>query len=247
MKYKYEVEAKNYEDFAAGRVLYNKKGATAFPVRLACEIFQRCKAAIVAKNGNIPLRIYDPCCGGAYLLTVLALLHSHDIAQIYASDIDVEMIELAQNNLSLLTRSGILKRINQIQANIDLYNKPSHKAALISAKKMKHRVEEGLYLKAQCMYADILKDDPLTLINPYSIDLVITDVPYGHVVKWKTDTKEPISILLSNLLPVLDKKAVIALISDKKQKVSHAHYRKLNSFKVGKRKITVLELEVSNS
>lgn len=56
MKYLYEIEFKNYEDFVSGRVLYNRKGATAFPVRLASEIFQRCKAALEVIDGNVPLR-----------------------------------------------------------------------------------------------------------------------------------------------------------------------------------------------
>ena len=53
MKYRFEIEAKNYEDFASGRVLYNRKGATAFPVRLGSEIIQRCLGAS-AGPGKVP-------------------------------------------------------------------------------------------------------------------------------------------------------------------------------------------------
>jgi 23S rRNA (guanine2535-N1)-methyltransferase len=41
MEYRYTAERQNYEDFASGRVLYNQKGTTAFPVRLASELYQR--------------------------------------------------------------------------------------------------------------------------------------------------------------------------------------------------------------
>ena len=41
MEYRYSND-KNYEDFVSGRVLYNYKGITNFPARLAQEIFGRC-------------------------------------------------------------------------------------------------------------------------------------------------------------------------------------------------------------
>ena len=43
MSYKFAITDENYEDFASGRVLFNQHGTTAFPVRLASEIFQRCE------------------------------------------------------------------------------------------------------------------------------------------------------------------------------------------------------------
>ena len=53
----------------------------------------------VGRHG--PFTLYDPCCGGAYLLTTIALLHGKEFALLMASDIDGEMLELARDNLSL--------------------------------------------------------------------------------------------------------------------------------------------------
>ena len=42
MKYKFETDKRDFSDFSSGRVLYNAANTTAFPVRLASEIAQRC-------------------------------------------------------------------------------------------------------------------------------------------------------------------------------------------------------------
>ncbi len=85
MQYKY-TDKINYQDYASGRVPYHRTGRPNFPVRLASEIFQRCLA--YADLDQVSL--YDPCCGGAYMLTVIGLLHGDRIKKIYGSDIDKE-------------------------------------------------------------------------------------------------------------------------------------------------------------
>ena len=55
----------HYEDLASGRVLYNQHGTTAFPVRLASEIFLRAKQHLTRKGNAGPYHLYDPCGGGA--------------------------------------------------------------------------------------------------------------------------------------------------------------------------------------
>jgi len=55
MKYRFEVERKDYSDFASGRVLYSAPNTTAFPVRLASEIVQRAFDILESKGGQRPL------------------------------------------------------------------------------------------------------------------------------------------------------------------------------------------------
>lgn len=76
MHYKYINSKESYGDLASGKVLYNFLGLTAFPVRLANEMMQRCFAYLKNLNCNAPFTIYDPCCGGGYILTTLGFLHS---------------------------------------------------------------------------------------------------------------------------------------------------------------------------
>lgn len=103
MQYKYEKEQLDYSDLASGRVFYSIPGHPAFPVRLASEIFQRCMASREEIYGDSsPCILYDPFCGAAYHLSVLAYLHGERIRQIVASDIDEKAVALAKRNLGLL-------------------------------------------------------------------------------------------------------------------------------------------------
>lgn len=71
MDYKY-CHNENFEDFASGRVIYGKAGFTNYPIRIANEAFRRAVGYLGKEDG---LTIYDPCCSGGYLLTVLGLLN----------------------------------------------------------------------------------------------------------------------------------------------------------------------------
>src|SRR5919198_6265316 len=101
MKYRFATERVTYEDYASGRILYGRPGFTAFPVRLASELFQRCADRLAQEGKPPPYSLFDPCCGGGYLVTVAGLLHGDRLAGILASDIDPEAVDLAGRNLSL--------------------------------------------------------------------------------------------------------------------------------------------------
>jgi 23S rRNA (guanine2535-N1)-methyltransferase len=102
MQYKYIKEQVDYSDFASGRVFYSLSGHPAFPVRLASEIFQPC---VVSRkkiyNDSRPCTLYDPCCGAAYHLSVLAYLYREHIREVIGSDIDEKAVALASQNLGL--------------------------------------------------------------------------------------------------------------------------------------------------
>src|SRR5215211_6457770 len=102
MQYKYAKEQQNYSDFSSGRVFYSLPGHPAFPVRLASEIFQRCLAhRKTTYQVSTPCTLYDPCCGAAYHLSILAYLHWGHIREVIASDIDEKAVALAERNLRL--------------------------------------------------------------------------------------------------------------------------------------------------
>src|SRR6188768_151923 len=85
MLYRFAQERVDYSDFASGRVFRSLPGRTAFPVRLADELFQRCLSLRPPDQRATPVTLYDPCCGGATLLCTLAILHWASIRQIVAS------------------------------------------------------------------------------------------------------------------------------------------------------------------
>ena len=140
MQYKYAKKQLDYSDFTSGRVFYSLPGYPAFPVRLASEIFQRC--IVIRKttyNDQTPCTLYDPCCGAAYHLGILACLHGEYIREIICSDVDEKAVALAKRNLGLLDIAGLDKRIGEISTMVEQYGKDSHKDALRSAQVLKNQ------------------------------------------------------------------------------------------------------------
>jgi len=236
MEYKY-CENKNFEDFACGRVIYYKSGMTNFPVRLAQEIYGRCVSYLQKKDD---ICIYDPCCGGGYLLTVLGFLNMGSINMLIGSDISNEAVELAWHNLSLLTEEGLEKRIRQLDNYYSEFGKQSHKEAIDSAKRLMHIVKK--YDKKPTISVfkgDILAKETLTA-KDFKADIVITDVPYGNLVSWQGAGQDPINVLIENLMPILKPESVVAICSDKRQKMAVENFKRLERQRVGKRKFEIL-------
>lgn len=234
MQYQYAVEKQNYEDFAAGRVIISKGGMTSFPVRLASEIFQRC-ASYFPEDKR--LRVYDPCCGGGYLATVLGFLHHQRIASLFCSDINSEILTLASANLDLLTVEGLNSRKITLQTLAESYNKPSHQDALDSLNRLKQRLPEQT-ISTFAWVADALKES----LSPQAIDLIMCDVPYGDLTQWQSQQQDNlISRLLKAQYHTLADDGVVAIISDKKQRASYPDYVRLQETTIGKRRILILQ------
>jgi len=235
LEYKY-FNNDNFEDYSSGRVIYHRTGMTNFPVRLAGEVFCRCLE--YTKKNKVTL--YDPCCGSGYMVTILGLMNIKTIKAIFASDISEDAINLTNKNLSLLSEDGLNNRKKQIEQMIIQFGKPSHIESLRSVNKFIDMIKEAnSYIAVNAFTADILA--PKALINKgFIADVVITDVPYGNLVSWSDNSTDAVSILLENLLPVLSDSSVVAVITDKSQKVNHERYKRMERFKVGKRQITIL-------
>jgi len=245
MQYKYAKEQQVFSDFASGKVFYSLPGHPAFPVRLASEIFQRCVAhrqAIYDISTSVTL--YDPCCGAAYHLSVLAYLHGEFIREIIASDVDKKAVELAKRNLGLLDMAGLERRMDEIKRMIDKYGKDSHKDALKSAHTLRTRLSNlSNLLEARTFQANALnKEEILKNIKPNSVDIVFTDVPYGQHSNWHgSDTSNPLWSLLDTFHDVLSLSSIVAVVSDKGQKVLHEGYQRIEQFQVGKRRVLILK------
>jgi 23S rRNA (guanine2535-N1)-methyltransferase len=250
MPYRFAVEREDYSDLAGGKVFQSLPSSPLFPIRLASEMFQRC-LEIRSRDGlNERIALYDPCCGGAYLLGTLAYLHWQAIDSLIGSDIDGDALALAQRNLSLLTLEGMDKRIEQIQSMIAQFGKASHIEALDNAKRMRQqvaRLQASHALKTSIHAADALNPAEVARnMNGRKIDVVITDVPYGNLSAWRNEytalqtVDDPIRQMLESLRPVLLPNAVVAICSDKGQKAAHDQYQRVDHFQIGKRRITLL-------
>ncbi len=212
-------------------MLLHRTGYPNFPVRLAQEIFSRCLARI---DGAGPLCLYDPCCGGGYLLTVLGFLNYERLGSILGSDIGAEAVQLARENLSLLREDGLERRKAQLQQLWALYGKSSHQEALESAERLKgilagrtHEIECRVFQRD--VFSKMPQEDPA-----FQADVIFTDVPYGNLVEWKSP-EEGGANFLDRLLPVVKENSVIAICSDKRQQFRSERFRKVEKQAVGKR------------
>jgi 16S rRNA G966 N2-methylase RsmD len=248
MQYKYVTSPLDYSYLSSGRVFYSLPGHPAFPVRLASEIFQRCLASRnTIYQDSTPCTIYDPCCGAAYHLSVLACLHGEKIREVIASDIGEKAVELAKRNLGLLSMEGIDRRINEIANLFELYHKDSHKDALASGQVLKDRIsvitrEHPLatrVFQSSAMDSQAISEN----IKPKSVDIVFTDVPYGQHSHWQAshpdESSNPLWSMLDALTVVLSPSSIVAIVSDKQQKVAHKSYQRIEQFQIGKRKVVI--------
>ncbi|NLV90938.1 MAG: hypothetical protein GX030_00915 [Firmicutes bacterium] len=242
MSYKYAIHRVNYEDFSSGRVLYNQRGATAFPVRLASEIYQRCRAFLTTLGLETGYTLYDPLCGGAYLLTVIGFLHGTDLVRIVGSDIDPEVLALAKRNLTLLTPEGLKGRLAELELLWQQYHKTSHAEAMASAIRLLEELAGRSPIATQVFCADATHGEQL-IAQVEGVNLVITDLPYGGLVDWHltpdSSSQAPEHQLLSALKPTLTEPAVVAIVAPKKVRINHPAYRRVQRFSIGKREITL--------
>lgn len=236
MAYRYAVTRENHADLSAGAVLHSAPGLPAFPVRLTSEIFQR--ASRLRPAG--PVAVWDPCCGSAYLLTVLAVLHRSEITAVLGTDIDPAALTLARRNLGLLRAGGFEARSADLRERAGRLDKPRYSATAAAAQRLAHRLaERGGPLAHSVAQADVFDPDQLRrALAGHRPDMVITDVPYGERTIWGgRDGSAGITGMLRSLDTVLDADAVIA-VATRGRKVALADARRpLASFKIGTRTV----------
>ena len=245
MEYKFATSYSNSADLASGAVFYSLPGHPAFPVRLASEIYQRCLS--YRQNAGMPCTLFDPCCGAAYHLSVIAYLHWDSVCRVIGSDIDDKAVQLAERNLGLLTPAGMERRGREIAAMVRLYGKASHQQALESLQRLQEQVAcltavrpiQTRLFRANATDAAGLKEGLLDT----PVDVVFTDIPYGQHSDWQeVSSPDPAWAMLEALRQVLTPESIVAVASDKLQKVAHKAYRRLEKFRIGKRQVTILKL-----
>lgn len=239
MVYKYCAN-KNFKDLASGKVIVHRAGYPNFPIRLAQEIFCRC---LYYLDHSDNICIYDPCCGGGYLLTVLGFLNFEIIKTIIASDISDEAIQLANENLSLLNINGLEQRIQQLNHLLLLHNKNSHAEALESATNLLSILTNSFHeINHKTFKANILSNNPFDNQN-FKADIIFTDVPYGNLVKWQDKNEDSIN-LLDQLLPITKDNSIVAICSDKSQKIQSDNFQRLEKQVIGKRLFQIFRMRV---
>ena len=227
MNYLY-CPAGNYEDFASGRVIHGARGIPNFPVRLIAEIFGRAKEASSKKDHLI---VYDPCCGGAYSLTIIGLFYGSCIEKIYGSDISADMIECARQNLDLLNNDGLDKRRVELEQLYAEFGKDSHKEAIRSVDQIRLRLQRDI--NSETFVADCTKKLPE--IKP---DIIITDIPYGNLVNWGGEGE--INAMMESLFDIAGENTILAVSMDKSQRITSEKWQRIAKQNIGKRRFEIL-------
>ncbi len=236
MRYRFE-QRQDWTHFSSGRVLHNYPGAPAFPARLASELFQRC-AALLAKGGRSePYTLYDPCCGGAHLLTVIGLLHGAKLAAIMASDVEPQALEFAAKNLALLDRDGLQARRQKLIRDEQKFGKPSHADAVKSADWLRELpLFAGGSVQTFVFAADAAQLELSSL--PRRPEIMLTDLPYGHLVQWQGG--EP-GQLLAKWAEVIQPGGAMAVVYPKKQRLAvPPHVQVEEALQVGHRRLLIM-------
>ena len=238
MKYIFEVEKKDYSDFASGRVLYSAPNTTGFPVRLASEIIQRAFHILAREGKHGPFRIYDPCCGGGFLLSTIGFLFPEKISELIGSDLDPQALEIAAKNLALLSPEGLGRRQQELAEYATAYGKDSHREALASLERLRKLLGNHT-VETTCLQRDITDLSPSPI---HDVDIIVTDIPYGQLASWGGASGTPVESLFENCHRALSKDAaVLVVVADKKPKLRHQSFRRVEHFRLGKRQIAFFQ------
>lgn len=250
MNYKFNVKKENYALLASGSVLYSLPGQPAFPIRLSSEIYQRCAEILKGKNIDPPYSVYDPFCGSGYLITTLGVLHGNQISDLIASDISETAVELAQRNLNLLTNAGLDLREQELDKLYNAFHKESHLEAIEKIKQIRTEfvITQTEKIVKKVFQANALMKDSIELHIPVSsIDIVISDLPYGNQTNWFLEDKfsnrqtDPINAFLETIRHFVKFSGLVVLITQNKIKFSEIpNFSKKQQFKLGHRHIYII-------
>lgn len=205
MSYLYATERTDHSALASGQVLRSAPGYPGFPVRLASELLQRAMVHLEVDRA----RLWDPCCGSGYLVTVLGLLHRDLITHVRATDVDADAVDIAARNLELLTAEGLVERERELRRSALDFGR----VTFVERAEAARDLAAGLATMGGDLPHESGVADVFTLTEPVDADLVITDVPYGEMTRWEGEAPEedPVRGVLASMGRVLSSRAVVVV------------------------------------
>jgi tRNA G10 N-methylase Trm11 len=82
-------------------------------------------------------------------------------------------------------------------------------------------------------------------VKAKSVDIVFTDIPYGQHSHWhglnSSELLDPPWLMLNALIDILSTSSIVAIVSDKQQKVAHKGFQRIEQFQIGKRRVVILK------
>ncbi len=182
--------------------------------------------------GDERARLWDPCCGSGYLVTVLGLLHRDLLTHVRASDVDPDAVAIAARNLELLTAEGLAERERELRRSALDFGR----VAYVERAEAARDLAAGLAVTGGDLPHESAVADVFTLTEPVDADLVVTDVPYGEMTRWEGDIpQDPVHGLLSSMGRVLPERSVVVVTARTRRVQLPEGVRALERVKVGNR------------
>jgi 23S rRNA (guanine2535-N1)-methyltransferase len=246
MQYLFPEHSLAKSDLASGKVLFSRPGLTAFPVRLGNELFLRGVSLLEATGRRPPFHVYDPTCGGGYLMAVLGLLNPHLIGQLSLSDISPEALSIAAKNLKLLSAKGMSDRQAELAALARTSERESHVAATASAARLHAWLDhQSSSLKQTNIFrADATDSNSIRSHFPAgpSIDIGFADAPYELHSNWQTEATGNAPEMKVLLTFAELSVPVVILATRKGLKLTNPRYRRHAKLRNGRRVLWIFEL-----
>jgi hypothetical protein len=247
MQYLFPEHSLPKADLASGKVLFSRPGLTAFPVRLGNELFLRAVALLEAVGRHPPYHVYDPTCGGGYLMTILCLLNPQLIARLSMSDISPEAISIAAKNVKLLSAEGMLERQAELAALAKVSGRESHTAAEASAAILHTWLDRrsSALQQTSIFEADATDPDAIRAHFPAnsSIDIGFADMPYELHSSWRTEATDSTVPEMKVLSTFADLSVPIVILATRKGlRLANPRYRRAAKLKNGHRVLWIFEL-----
>lgn len=131
-------------------------------------------------------------------------------------------------------------RRNKLINDLHAYNKPSHVQAIKSVDVLKALLQAPDPI-TYCFQNDITSPNREFDIC-CGVNIVITDLPHGNIVTWKSSSPNPVENFFEHIYDKVDPHySIIAIAADKKQKLKHEKFLRLQSFRAGKRQVALFE------
>jgi hypothetical protein len=247
MQYLFPEHSLAKADLASGKVLFSRPGLTAFPVRLGNELFLRGVSLLEAAGRRPPYHVYDPTCGGGYLMAVLGLLNPHLIAKLSMSDISPEALSIAAKNANLLSAQGMSDRQAELAALAQVSERESHVAATASAARLHVWLDQqsSTLKQTNIFRADATNPDGIRSHFPAdpSIDIGFADAPYELHSNWQTEQTGSAAPEMKVLSAFAELSVpVIILATRKGLKLTNPGYRRHVKLKNGRRVLWIFQL-----
>lgn len=215
----------SYQDLGSSQVLYSAPGFPSFPARLSVELFERARQIVDRQR----VCLWDPMCGAGGIVATLGIACANVITKVLATDISCDAVSSARRNLELTSPQGLARRVEELR------QMGAHPSRIASAERLMDGIE-GRTIDVEAAVADITDKDTLDGLDPFIVDIVLTDLPYGSQTHWQTASERPLISMLDVLWAVLPPHAVIVVAATERRAFDDAP-RAYRTLKHGRRTI----------